>query len=71
MRRCHRLVRAPAPVWNGELADTLEGAPDPHAVFTSEPIIAAAGAQTDRIEFLWGPVDVRPQSADKHRIKWC
>ena len=47
----------PGSVWNGELADTLEGAPDPHAVFTSEPIIAAAGAVTDRIEFLWGPVD--------------
>jgi phthiodiolone/phenolphthiodiolone dimycocerosates ketoreductase len=47
----------PGSVWNGELADTLEGAPDPHAVFTSEPIIAAAGAVTDRIEFMWGPVD--------------
>jgi phthiodiolone/phenolphthiodiolone dimycocerosates ketoreductase len=47
----------PGSVWNGELADTLEGAPDPHGVFTSEPIIAAAGAVTDRIEFLWGPVD--------------
>jgi phthiodiolone/phenolphthiodiolone dimycocerosates ketoreductase len=47
----------PGSVWNGELSDLLIDAPDPHAVFTSEPIIAAAGAVTERIEFLWGPVD--------------
>jgi phthiodiolone/phenolphthiodiolone dimycocerosates ketoreductase len=47
----------PGSVWNGHLADTLDGAPDPHAVFTTEPIIAVAGAMTERIEFLWGPVD--------------
>ncbi len=47
----------PGSVWNGELSDLLVDAPDPHGVFTAEPIIAAAGAQTDRIEFMWGPVD--------------
>jgi phthiodiolone/phenolphthiodiolone dimycocerosates ketoreductase len=48
----------PGSVWNGELSDLLDGAPDPHGVFTTEPIIAAAGALTSEIEFMWGPVDV-------------
>jgi len=47
----------PSSVWNEELSDLLADAPDPHGVFTSEPIIAAAGAVTERVEFLWGPVD--------------
>jgi phthiodiolone/phenolphthiodiolone dimycocerosates ketoreductase len=48
----------PSSVWNGELSDLLEGAPDPNDVFTCEPIIAAAAATTDDIKFLWGPVDL-------------
>ncbi len=47
----------PASVWNEELSDILADAPDPHGVFTAEPIIAAAAAQTERVEFIWGPVD--------------
>ena len=47
----------PESVWNGELSDLLIDAPNPHGVFGSEPIIAAAGALTDRVEFIWGPVD--------------
>jgi phthiodiolone/phenolphthiodiolone dimycocerosates ketoreductase len=47
----------PGSVWDGDLADTLAEATDPHAVFTSEPIIAAAGTVTENLEFLWGPVD--------------
>jgi phthiodiolone/phenolphthiodiolone dimycocerosates ketoreductase len=47
----------PGSVWNEELCDMLASAPDPHGVFTSEPIIAAAGAVTERVEFMWGPVD--------------
>ena len=48
----------PASIWNGETSDLLEGADDPNGVFTCEPIIAAAGALTDRVNFIWGPVDL-------------
>jgi phthiodiolone/phenolphthiodiolone dimycocerosates ketoreductase len=48
----------PTSAWNGETSDLLEGAADPNAVFTCEPIIAAAGLLTNRVNFLWGPVDV-------------
>jgi phthiodiolone/phenolphthiodiolone dimycocerosates ketoreductase len=47
----------PGSVWNEELCDILADAPDPHGVFTCEPIMAAAGAVTERVEFVWGPVD--------------
>jgi phthiodiolone/phenolphthiodiolone dimycocerosates ketoreductase len=48
----------PSAAWDSDLSDLLAGAPDPNAVFTCEPIIAAAGAQTKDVKFLWGPVDV-------------
>ena len=47
----------PGSVWNEELCDMLAGAPDPHGVFTTEPIIAVAAGATEHIEFVWGPVD--------------
>jgi phthiodiolone/phenolphthiodiolone dimycocerosates ketoreductase len=48
----------PDSVWNDDYSDLLTDAPDPNGVFTAEPIIAAAGALTEHIEFIWGPVDV-------------
>ncbi|MGE0384998.1 MAG: LLM class flavin-dependent oxidoreductase [Gammaproteobacteria bacterium] len=47
----------PASGWTGEFSDLLEGAPDPDAAFTMEPVIASAAARTSSVRFVWGPVD--------------
>src|SRR5437660_6226135 len=48
----------PTAAWTTEFSDLMANAPDPNAAFTMEPAIAVAGTKTERIEFVWGPVDL-------------
>lgn len=48
----------PSQAWTPDVSDLLVDAPNPDANFSMEPVIAVAGAQTERVKFLWGPVDV-------------
>jgi alkanesulfonate monooxygenase SsuD/methylene tetrahydromethanopterin reductase-like flavin-dependent oxidoreductase (luciferase family) len=57
---CHDATDWPTPasVWNEQTSDLLAGAPDPNAVFAMDVAIASAGALTENVRFLWGPLDL-------------
>jgi phthiodiolone/phenolphthiodiolone dimycocerosates ketoreductase len=57
---CHDATDWPTPasVWNERTSDLLAGAPDPNAVFAMDVAIASAGALTENVRFLWGPLDL-------------
>jgi phthiodiolone/phenolphthiodiolone dimycocerosates ketoreductase len=57
---CHDATDWPTPssAWNEKLSDFCKDAPDPNGVFAMDVAIGAAAAQTERIRFLWGPLDL-------------
>lgn len=57
---CHDATDWPTPssVWNGDLTDFCQDAPDPNGVFAMDVAIAGAAAQTETVRFLWGPLDL-------------
>jgi phthiodiolone/phenolphthiodiolone dimycocerosates ketoreductase len=57
---CHDATDWPTPAsaWNEKLSDLCRDAPDPNAVFTMDIAIASAAAQTGKLRFLWGPLDL-------------
>jgi phthiodiolone/phenolphthiodiolone dimycocerosates ketoreductase len=57
---CHDATDWPTPssAWNAKLSDFCRDAPDPNGVFAMDVAIAGAAAQTQNVNFLWGPIDL-------------